>query len=70
MTGVQTCALPISDGDAVAWFAKGYFNWTLAHQAWLRAGVLFAIITVSAIVYFALLFALGFRFGDFKRRSR
>jgi putative peptidoglycan lipid II flippase len=63
---IASCAL-----GAVAWFAQGQFDWaTLRAQPWLRAGLLFAIIGAAAVVYFAVLFALGFRFGDFKRRSR
>ncbi|HEX8478469.1 MAG TPA: murein biosynthesis integral membrane protein MurJ [Telluria sp.] len=63
---IASCAL-----GAVAWFAQGQFDWAaLRAQPWLRAGLLFAIIGFAAVVYFALLFALGFRFGDFKRRSR
>ncbi len=63
---IASCAL-----GAVAWFAQAQFDWTGLHaHAWLRAGLLFAIIGMAAVVYFALLFVLGFRFADFKRRSR
>jgi putative peptidoglycan lipid II flippase len=63
---VASCALGL-----VAWFAQAQFDWTaLRAHAWLRAALLFAIIGAAAVVYFALLFALGFRFADFKRRSR
>jgi putative peptidoglycan lipid II flippase len=56
---------------AVAWLAQGQFNWAaMQAHAWLRAGALFLIIGVSAVVYFAVLFVLGFRLGDFKRRAR
>jgi hypothetical protein len=35
-----------------------------------RAGVLMGIIAASGAAYFAVLFALGFRIGDFKRTGR
>jgi len=63
---IASCALGV-----VAWFAQQQFDWAaLRAHAFLRAGILFAIIGASAVVYFGLLFALGFRFADFKRRSR
>ncbi len=56
---------------AMSWYAQGQIHWA-AMQAhpWLRAGALFLIIGASAASYFAVLFALGFRLGDFKRRAR
>jgi putative peptidoglycan lipid II flippase len=56
---------------AVAWVAQGQFDWA-AMQAhpWLRAGALFVIIAASVVTYFAVLFLLGFRLGDFKRSAR
>jgi putative peptidoglycan lipid II flippase len=56
---------------AVSWFSQAQIDWA-AMQAhpWLRAGALFLIISASAVSYFAVLFALGFRLGDFKRRAR
>jgi putative peptidoglycan lipid II flippase len=56
---------------ALSWYAQGQVNWA-AMQAhpWLRAAALFAIIGASVATYFAVLFALGFRLGDFKRRAR
>jgi putative peptidoglycan lipid II flippase len=42
----------------------------LQAQPWLRAGVLLGIIGASAVSYFAVLFALGFRLGNFKRRAK
>ena len=36
---------------------------------WLRAGALFGSIGTCAAAYFAVLFALGFRLRDFKRRA-
>jgi putative peptidoglycan lipid II flippase len=55
---------------AVTWFSQAQFDWA-AMQAtpWLRAGALLGIIALAAIAYFAVLFALGFRVGDFKRRA-
>jgi putative peptidoglycan lipid II flippase len=56
---------------AVSWYGQAQLDWA-AMQAhpWLRAGALFLIIGASATVYFAVLFALGFRPRDFKRRAR
>lgn len=56
---------------ALSWYAQDQLNWA-AMQAhpWLRAGALFLIIGASATAYFAVLFALGFRLADFKRRGR
>jgi putative peptidoglycan lipid II flippase len=56
---------------AVAWTAQAQFNWA-AMQAhpWMRGGALLLIIGASAAIYFAVLFVLGFRPGDFKRRAR
>ncbi len=55
----------------VAWLAQGQVDWAAMRvQPWLRAGALFLIIGVSAVTYFAVLFLLGFRFADFKRRAR
>jgi putative peptidoglycan lipid II flippase len=56
---------------ALSWYAQGQINWAAMQvHPWLRAGALFLIIGASAITYFAVLFALGFRLGDFKRRAR
>jgi putative peptidoglycan lipid II flippase len=56
---------------AVSWYAQAQFDWAAMHaHPWLRAGVLFVIISASAAVYFAVLFVLGFRPRDFKRRAR
>jgi putative peptidoglycan lipid II flippase len=58
---------------ALCWYAALQFTWTGngAHLSGvLRVGVLLAIISVSAVAYFAVLFALGFRVGDFKRTGR
>ena len=63
---VAVCAM-----GALSWHAQGQLDWA-AMQAhpWLRGGALLAIIGASAATYFAALFALGFRPGDFKRRAR
>jgi putative peptidoglycan lipid II flippase len=54
----------------LSWYCAGQVDWA-AMQAhpWLRAGALFLIIVLSAASYFAVLFALGFRLGDFKRKA-
>jgi putative peptidoglycan lipid II flippase len=55
----------------VAWFAQAQFDWpALRSHAVLRIAALAAIIGASAIVYFAVLFALGFRPRDFMRRAK
>jgi putative peptidoglycan lipid II flippase len=56
---------------ALSWYCAGRFDWA-AMQAhpWLRAGALFLIVLASAVSYFAVLFALGFRARDFKRRAK
>ena len=63
---VAVCAM-----GALSWYAQGLVDWA-AMQAhpWLRGGALLAIISASAVLYFAVLFALGFRPGDFRRRAR
>ncbi len=54
----------------LCWQAESRLNWA-AMQAtpWLRAASLMGIIGVGATLYFAVLFALGFRLADFKRRA-
>jgi putative peptidoglycan lipid II flippase len=55
---------------AVCWYAQSLIDWPAMHaHAWLRVGALFAIIAVAALVYFAVLLALGFRVSHFKRRA-
>jgi putative peptidoglycan lipid II flippase len=63
-------AIAVCIMGAISWFGAGQVEWA-AMQAhpWLRAGALFLIICLSAVSYFAVLFALGFRLGDFKRRA-
>jgi putative peptidoglycan lipid II flippase len=56
---------------AVAWFCQAQVDWAgLRAQPLLRAGALFGIVAVAAASYFAVLFALGFRFRDFKRSAK
>jgi putative peptidoglycan lipid II flippase len=54
-----------------AWFAQAQLDWAAlrAHPI-LRFGALLLIIGASAAVYFAVLFALGFRPRDFMRRAK
>jgi putative peptidoglycan lipid II flippase len=54
-----------------AWYSQGQLDWTAlrAHPV-LRIGALLLIIGLSAVVYFAVLFALGFRPRDFMRRAK
>jgi putative peptidoglycan lipid II flippase len=54
-----------------AWFSQAQLDWTAlrAHPV-LRLGALLLIIGLSAVVYFAVLFALGFRPRDFTRRAK
>jgi putative peptidoglycan lipid II flippase len=58
---------------AMCWYASSQFLWTGTGphlSGLLRIGALLAIITTSALAYFGVLFALGFRIGDFKRTGR
>jgi putative peptidoglycan lipid II flippase len=56
---------------AVTWYAQSLVDWAAMHaHPWLRAGALFVIIGAGAATYFFVLFGLGFRPGDFKRRAR
>jgi putative peptidoglycan lipid II flippase len=64
-------AVAVSVMGAVSWFAQAQLDWTaMQAQPWLRAGALFGIVTASAVSYFAVLLALGFRLRDFKRRAK
>jgi putative peptidoglycan lipid II flippase len=56
---------------AAAWFSQAQLDWAAlrAHPV-LRIGALLLIIGLSAAVYFAVLFALGFRPRDFTRRAK
>jgi len=56
---------------AVAWAGQGRFDWVALHaHPVVRGGLLALIIGASAAVYFAVLFALGFRPRDFTRRAK
>jgi putative peptidoglycan lipid II flippase len=54
-----------------AWFSQAQLDWAaLRAHPLLRLGALLLIIGASAAVYFAVLFALGFRPRDFTRRAK
>jgi putative peptidoglycan lipid II flippase len=56
---------------AAAWFSQAQLDWAaLRAHPLLRIGALLLIIGLSAVVYFAVLFALGFRPRDFTRRAK
>jgi putative peptidoglycan lipid II flippase len=56
---------------ALAWFSQAQFDWTaLRAHPLMRMGALAAIIVASAVAYFAVLFALGFRPREFMRRAK
>jgi putative peptidoglycan lipid II flippase len=62
--------LAVSVMGVISWGSAGRLDWVAMHaHPWLRAGALFLIVCLSAVSYFAVLFALGFRLADFKRRS-
>ncbi|MBB3119644.1 murein biosynthesis integral membrane protein MurJ [Pseudoduganella violacea] len=63
--------IAVSAMGAVAWLGATQIEW-LAMRATplLRGGVLFAVIGACAVVYFGVLFALGFRPRDFKRSAK
>ncbi len=64
-------AVAVAAMGALTWFGQAQFDWIAMQETpFLRAGVLFAIIGVAAVVYFSVLFALGFRIRDFKRRAK
>ncbi|MGH6622401.1 MAG: murein biosynthesis integral membrane protein MurJ, partial [Burkholderiaceae bacterium] len=49
------------------WFAQRSIDWTALQNApWPRAGLLAALISGAVALYFAVLFALGFRARDFR----
>jgi putative peptidoglycan lipid II flippase len=63
-------AIAVSAMGALAWWCASRLDWA-AMQATplLRAGALLAIVAAGGALYFAVLFALGFRLADFKRRG-
>ena len=64
-------AVAVAVMGGLCWYSAAQFDWTgMQATPWLRAGALFAIVGLSAAAYFAVLFALGFRVGDFKRRGK
>lgn len=63
-------ALGLVAMGAALWLAEQRIDWLgLQGQAWLRAVLLLATVAGAAVVYFAVLFMLGFRPGDFRRRA-
>ncbi len=53
----------------VAYFTSRQIDWLALSGGWgllIRAGWLTAIVTLSAVIYFAALFAMGFRMRDFR----
>ncbi|RJG15148.1 murein biosynthesis integral membrane protein MurJ [Massilia cavernae] len=64
-------AIAVSVMGLLSWYCAGQLDWAAMRATpWLRAGALFAIVAASGAAYFAVLFALGFRLGDFKRRGK
>ncbi len=56
---------------AALWLAQLRIDWTsLQATPWWRAGLLASVIAGAAAVYFAALFALGFRLNDFRHARR
>ena len=57
---------------AIVWYASAQFAWTGPEglKGFTRAAAMLSIVAVSALAYFAVLFALGFRVRDFKRTGR
>lgn len=56
---------------AALWLAQLRIDWTsLQATPWWRAGLLAGVIAGAAAVYFAALFALGFRLNDFRHARR
>jgi len=63
--------LAVSVMGGAAWLMQGQLDWVgMRAHAILRICALLLIIGVSAAVYFAVLFALGFRPRDFMRRAK
>lgn len=63
--------LAVAVMGGAAWLMQGQLDWVgMRAHAILRICALLLIIGVSAAVYFAVLFALGFRPRDFMRRAK
>lgn len=54
---------------ALSWFLQSKLDWTAMHKL-VRIGALGGIICVAGATYFAVLLALGFKLGDFKRHAK
>lgn len=54
---------------AVLWFAMGSEAHWLEQRGLPRVLRLAAVVAAGILAYFATLFALGFRLGDFRRRG-
>jgi putative peptidoglycan lipid II flippase len=64
-------AVALAALGVVLWFVQQQIDWTgLQLSPWLRAGLLGALIAGAAATYFAALFLLGFRPGDFRVERR
>ena len=54
----------------VGLWAGSRFDWIALHASpWLRIATLGGVIALCGIVYFGALWAMGFRFRDFRRES-
>jgi putative peptidoglycan lipid II flippase len=63
--------LAVAVMGAVAWFSQAQLDWAaMRTHPILRIVALLAIIALSAVAYFAVLLALGFRPRDFMRRAK
>lgn len=55
----------------VGHWVAGQFDWIAMHATpWLRIGALSLVVGLCIVAYFGALFAMGFRFSDFKRETR
>ena len=56
---------------AVGHWVAQKFDWIAMHATpWLRIGALSLVVGLCIVTYFGALFAMGFRFSDFKRETR
>jgi putative peptidoglycan lipid II flippase len=63
-------AIAVCVMGALAWYCQARFDWAaMRAQPLLRGAALFGIIALSALAYFGVLGALGFRPRDLRRRS-